>query len=833
MMDTATTTLDAALAGSTGGAAWDTVQALLKAGAWLLLIEPGTKEPVDLRTAREKAHDAKAGRSGSGLHVSTNRLDRLERLWERAVAKYGVEPNVAIDVERSGLVVIDADQAHETADVQRRALEGTDAPPEAYSPTVTTPGAQDAAGKWVHSGGGHFHYAVDTDVPVVREFGLPGGARVSMAGRYVLVPPSVRNEGPYTATGPVRLLSSAPWLVDLIRAQADADEADTARRADAAQERAQRRATDGPSNVEAWNDARTWDELLTAYDWTPTGKRDNCRCAIWTAPGDHASPKSATAHEDGCTNRRVDLEGGSGPLHIWTDNPPAELEGRDRWTKAQFTAAMRHQTMEEFLVQEGLVADEAAAVESMALEVDAATEEWFWTRHENLEAIRTYARLHRASPWGTLGAVLAIVAAAVPPYVTLPALVGGRAPLNTFVALVAPSGGGKGTSTRAAYGVLAGLPAIRSNEAGSGEGLVKAYGFRNRKLDDTNTYRITDTFLVDVPEVDSLYSVSGRLGATISASLRKAWSGEALGFQYADTTKAATIPGLAYRLAGIVGVQPLRAGQLFGEHGGGLPQRFVFFPTNDPGFTAQDRAALRQATGGVAPRVDVSYIAKAFPPLDPFTLPVADSDEDGERPATVEVWRPLADHEFHDVKVGPAAEAAVDEAADSRLSLPIDADVAEDEELAGHRNLLQLRTAAVLSVLVGEGGDVSDDVWDLAGVVLAKSDETVGLVRKVLRKVDRKVAEAKGKAMASLEIARDTAKGKAAEVIRDEVREKLLGLLVGGEWVPKTAVRNKFKTGPRRDAYVEVLAELVEEGVVEEAQPEKAVLLRLVTEASS
>ncbi|BDB60128.1 AAA family ATPase [Rhodococcus sp. RDE2] len=372
MRETSSNAMDAALRGvPTAPTRWDAVKVMAKAGFSVLLVKPGTKDPLDVRSDREKANDEKAGRSGSGLHTATTNLDRLEKYWARAVEKFGVEPNVAVNVERSGLVTIDADQADETADVQRRGLEGADVPLEAYAPTVTTPGAQDAAGKWVHSGGGHFHFYVDVeDLPLVKSFKLPGGAEVSTKDRYVLIPPSVRNEGPYTVTGPVRPLSSAPWLVDLIRAQADADEADTAARAQAAQDRAQRRETEGPSSVEAWNDAHPWEELLTAYDWTPTGKPDNCGCPIVTAPGDHASPKSATAHEGGCTNRRVDLEGASGPLHIWTDHPPVELEDRERWTKAQFVAAMRHQTMEEFLVAEGLVDDEDTTdPAAMALEV--------------------------------------------------------------------------------------------------------------------------------------------------------------------------------------------------------------------------------------------------------------------------------------------------------------------------------------------------------------------------------------------------------------------------------------------------------------------------------
>ena len=40
---------------------------------------------------------------------------------------------------------------------------------------------------------------------------------------------------------------------------------------------------------------------------------------MWSAPGNHASPKSATAHDDGCSDGRYNGKA----LHIWTDNPGA------------------------------------------------------------------------------------------------------------------------------------------------------------------------------------------------------------------------------------------------------------------------------------------------------------------------------------------------------------------------------------------------------------------------------------------------------------------------------------------------------------------------------
>ncbi|QOV99711.1 bifunctional DNA primase/polymerase [Rhodococcus pyridinivorans] len=832
MMDTSYNDMDAALAGlsaASDGPTFAQVKALARAGFHVLLIKPGTKEPVDLRTDRERAHDARTGRGGSGLYSSTNRVDRLENLWDRAVAKFGQEPNVAVDVERSGLVVIDADQADETADVQRRGLAGADAPLEAYAPTVTTPGAQDAAGKWVHSGGGHFHFAVDVeDLPLVKSFKLPGGAEVSTKDRYVLIPPSVRNEGPYTVTGHVRPLSSAPWLIDLIRAQAETDEADTTARAQAAQDRTQRRESEGPSSVEAWNDAHPWEELLLEHDWTPTGKPDNCGCPIVTAPGDHASPKSATAHEDGCTNRRVDLEGASGPLHIWTDHPPVELEGRERWTKAQFVAAMRGQTMEEFLVAEGLVDDEvdpaamAFAVNGEAggkgpvvrdLTVDE--EEAFWASSAALERVRQFAWSRSASPWSVLGVVLCEVVARVPPHVVLPPIVGGAASLNLFVNLVGASGEGKGKSVATAEDLTSGLSYAAHKGIGSGEGITKTFGVR--KKGSQVTLRVRDRAVVDSPEVDTLTAVAERKASTILGQLRKAWSGEDLSFNNADESRSPEVPKHSYRLALHVGVQPGRARALFEDADGGTPQRFLWLSTLDP--------LIPDADVPEPPPLDLAHIEKRWP-TDPFltgeALLFADDEEEEEstprrddgvlrKPTTfevLEVAQPIRDTIRRNDKAKHWRKAT-------------------DSALDGHRGLQRLKVAAALSLLEGGTGNVTVDHWDRAELVLRRSDAVRAQVQGVLQDQDRKAAEARAKRNAEAEVAKDRAtQGLKLAQTRKRVH-KVLGKPEHADGLPLGKLRAEVGSA-YRDHINETVDFLVEAGELVEVPGGKAPKYRLV-----
>jgi hypothetical protein len=72
---------------------------------------------------------------------------------------------------------------------------------------------------------------------------------------------------------------------------------------------------------------------------------------------------------------------------------------------------------------------------SLAEEFDPPPDE-FWDARPALAHIRDFAYARMCSPWAVLGAVILNVLHHVPPGVTLPALIGGRGSLNTFVATV-------------------------------------------------------------------------------------------------------------------------------------------------------------------------------------------------------------------------------------------------------------------------------------------------------------------------------------------------------------------------------------------------------------
>lgn len=223
-------------------------------------------------------------------------------------------------------------------------------------PTVVSPGAQDATGAWKHSGGGHFWFSLPEGVTFadVPSFNVGEGSDAisfMTTRKYVLVPPSTRPEGHYRWLGGVH--ECTPEMVDYIRSHAKDGYADRTKtnqtdqstpteqvtEQDHAAEFAAAMEQDG-DGIDEWAAATSWEELLTSRGWTKTDATSACGCWEYTAPGEHASRKSATAHEPYCTEYKPAR--GHGPLYVWTDFPPEGLEGRKTWTKLQFVAAVDH-----------------------------------------------------------------------------------------------------------------------------------------------------------------------------------------------------------------------------------------------------------------------------------------------------------------------------------------------------------------------------------------------------------------------------------------------------------------------------------------------------------
>lgn len=686
---------------------------LAEAGGHIVLANPvgaeeDQKKPWDVRTTAEKSHDETTygpDRGKGGAWSATSDLDRLRLVFDRATSRNdGTQPNIGLNVGMSGLIAVDADQAEDVSEVQAAACPED---PLSYVPTTWTPGVVTQDGKVRHKGGAHFLFYDDigVELPVG---GAKFGANTDVfthEGRYVMVPPSERNGRPYTVAGPIRPLSSAPWLVQFLSQKAeDAREATEARAARAeASQSVLGGGADAPGSIDAWNDAHTWDELLDKAGWERQDDRDGCGCPVWYIP-DHGNRRSATAHEPGCTHPTVTITGDSGPLNVWTSDLPEELE---RWakanpgtgqyvrvSKAQFSAAMWHAgSMAAFLSAEGLAASayepwdlDAARVGGTSARVitytdgdDEYTLDWtlpdmdldeemalFWDAHPRLREVYDHAGRTLAGPYGLLAGMMATQAALLPPHIVLPPPGGatrGAKPgsLNVIFGLVGDPGTGKGMSLGVAD-ALAGAEArgmVPASDLGSRQGLVAAYVVRptgQMAKRFPHNYVRSRTFYARTDEVEGFTQAMGGENSA-DVIMRQAWMGEALGSKYKANENDMHVPPMSYRYVGVMGIQPGNGGPLFAQAGGGLPQRLVFLPARAYVTSGATARSLLESSRSGGPDGDVMSW------YDPTRPMVQWEESDGPRYTFID---PLARPTLENGGVSPRTAEDGDDDPDTR-----------------------------------------------------------------------------------------------------------------------------------------------------------------------
>lgn len=355
-----------------------------------------------------------------------------------------------------------------------------------------------------------------------------------------------------------------------------------------------------------------------------------------------------------------------------------------------------------------------------------------WLRH-----IHTFAQSRMVSPTALLAVVLVRRIGIVPPWVTLPPLVGGRASLNMFAALVGPSGAGKTAAASASNELMPWAePWVH---IGSGEGLVHTFVQKVQTASDPDNpgkkqwtqeyYRRAATGIVD--EIDTLTALGSRQGSTLISTLRSAWSGASIGFGYADQTKRLHLDDHAYRIGLVVGAQPTRCGALFEDEDGGLPQRFMWASLTDPD-------------------------APKSPPESPGPLPGPRAFDGFARSMELpEVLRETVLANRHAVLT-----------------------TGETNGLDGHALLNRVKIAAAVA-LMEDRLEVSADDWELAGRIQSISDATRTWVQAVLTSKRREIGEQ-----------RANARAREAVVI-DETREREKVARAA-----KTIARRVHKVGP-------------------------------------
>ncbi len=333
-------------------------------------------------------------------------------------------------------------------------------------------------------------------------------------------------------------------------------------------------------------------------------------------------------------------------------------------------------------------------------------EEAFWNAYDELADCRDYARSVRVGPWAMLGSALTIAAATIPPHVVLPACVGDYASVNLYINLVGESGAIKSQAVAAARAWLQAASPPEPVKPGSGQGVAKCFAYVKRTKSGPEQVGKRWTAVASIPEVDTLTAAGAMTGSSLWAELRSAWSDERVGHDYADATKSVVLQPRRYRLCMIVGVQPLRAGPLFEDADAGTPQRFVWFPVDDP------QAPTLRGTPPV--------------PLDLPRWPEADTQFNMDNYRAQQLATPVDRALLRVLTIPSEAEAVVDAVAREKLRGNPDVD-----PLDGHRLLCQLKVAAALMRLCDRTEITSKD-WKLAGIVMAVSDRTRAQVKNKL-----------------------------------------------------------------------------------------------------
>jgi hypothetical protein len=420
----------------------------------------------------------------------------------------------------------------------------------------------------------------------------------------------------------------------------------------------------------------------------------------------------------------------------------AAVNGNGAHPPAKTAADLDADDFDSYISQTAAGAVEAATVEAAdaaafvsAVTVDDAD---FWDSRKGLTLVRGWARARRAGPYATLADVLAGVLCRVPPAVQLPALIGGRGSLNMLFASVGPSSDGKGASVNACKEGVdwsgAHCPIVPAVPLSTGEGLERTFGIGKRSKE--GTYEMERTCwraMFTVREIDRMAAVMARKGTILSSTLRQVYSGEELGSGNASAELRVLIPAHEYRACVSVGVQPKRGEVLLAEEDGGLPQRFLWMPTSDPG--VPDRKPDDPGRIVWRPADEIVIMPEYHP--DPLVMGL---------------WSGVAD--------------AIDRARVARMR-------GQGGALDGHSLFTREKTSAALALFDGHA-EVTEEDWQLAGFLMSVSDRTRDYIASTLSAEVRARNEAAGYADAArAEIVENAAEARKIRKTCDRIRTKL------------------------------------------------------------
>jgi hypothetical protein len=240
--------------------------------------------------------------------------------------------------------------------------------------------------------------------------------------------------------------------------------------------------------------------------------------------------------------------------------------------------------------------------------------EEFWGARQLFKDVRQAAHATVNSADAVLGSVLARASGMVSHELRFDSGRGPNGSLNLFVAIVAPSGIGKTTAVQCADDLVMTPRYLSCGEGrsdmdrfrdgvglGTGEGIAEAYMGMIERPTGAVQARSTKTANAGDPVMKAergqvrhnafLYLDEGqtlskmmkeRQGTTIGATIRTAWTGQALGQANAQEATTRFVGRNMYSLGMVIGYQPAVAQDLLSDGGPGTPQRFLWLSALDP-----------------------------------------------------------------------------------------------------------------------------------------------------------------------------------------------------------------------------------------------------------
>ncbi|WP_210754168.1 hypothetical protein [Gordonia paraffinivorans] len=393
----------------------------------------------------------------------------------------------------------------------------------------------------------------------------------------------------------------------------------------------------------------------------------------------------------------------------------------------------------------------------------------FWETRPSLVHVRDFARARRVPPTAMLASLIVRAIGSLDPNVVGPAVIGGHSSLNLAVALVGPSGFGKG-ATEAAAREATDLPVITELPLGTGEGLARTFAPNDEGQQEVRAA------LFSASEIDGLAAIGSRQGSTTMAVFRQAISGESIGGANAQRHTRVIVPAHSYRAVFTVGVQPERAAPLLGDTAG-TAQRILWVPTTDP-----DAPTIRPT------EPERLHVPRALVPSDRRTV----------------------------ITLPDIAVEAMERTQLAKLHGDPDVD-----PLDGHALLTRAKVAVGLMVLDGRSATwtVTVEDWDLAGSLMRESTRTRDRIAATLDELARRSNRAKAHAAAE----RDE---YVADRKLDRAKDAVVRWLTRDGEMPTNKLRSRLKADVR-DYLGPALADLVAAGIVVEVPVERGTRYRL------